>query len=134
VISAGPYANNLHLAPDRRPHQHPITQFLHAGCSSCRPANSIKALKAKEAVKQVCLPVTKVLCTKMLCCRSALYNNPAAKECTEAFLTHAIRPLTMLIQVSGHNRARQRDKWARLLEEFAALHDEVNSSLSLFDF
>jgi len=28
VASAGPYANNLHLAPDRQPHQHPITQFL----------------------------------------------------------------------------------------------------------
>jgi len=27
VASAGPYANNLHLAPDRQPHQHLITQF-----------------------------------------------------------------------------------------------------------
>jgi len=45
VASAGPYANNLHLAPDRQPHQHLITQFLQAGCSSWRPANSIKALK-----------------------------------------------------------------------------------------
>jgi len=25
VASAGPYANNLHLAPDREPHQHLIT-------------------------------------------------------------------------------------------------------------
>jgi len=28
VASAGPYANNLHLAPDRQPHQHLITHFL----------------------------------------------------------------------------------------------------------
>ena len=28
------YANNLHLAPDRLPHQHLIAQFLQAGCSS----------------------------------------------------------------------------------------------------
>ena len=28
VASAGPYANNLHLAPDRLPHQHLITQFF----------------------------------------------------------------------------------------------------------
>jgi len=28
------YANNLHPAPDRQPHQHLITQFLQTGCSS----------------------------------------------------------------------------------------------------
>jgi len=61
----------------------------------------------------------------MLCYRNVLYNNAAAKECVEVFLTHAIRPVMMIIQISGHNRARQRDKWARLLEEFAALQDEV---------
>ena len=27
------YACNLHLVPDRQPHQHRITQFLQAGCS-----------------------------------------------------------------------------------------------------
>jgi len=54
-----------------------------------------------------------------------LANNPAARECVDLFLTHAIRPLMMVIQISGHNRARQRDKWARLLEELAALQDEV---------
>jgi len=32
VASAGPYANNLHLAPERYPHQHLIIQFLQAGC------------------------------------------------------------------------------------------------------
>jgi len=45
VASAGPYAS-LHLTPDRQPRQHPTTQFLQAGCPSCRPTNSIKALKA----------------------------------------------------------------------------------------
>jgi len=30
VASAGPYANHLHLASDRHPHQHVVTQFLHA--------------------------------------------------------------------------------------------------------
>jgi len=29
-------------------HQHPTTQFLQAGCPSCRPTNSVKALKAKH--------------------------------------------------------------------------------------
>jgi len=37
------HANHLHLTPDS---QHLTTQFLHAGCPSCRPTNSVKALKA----------------------------------------------------------------------------------------
>ena len=45
VASAGPHAS-LHLAPDRQPRQHPTTRFLQAGCPSCRPTNSVKALKA----------------------------------------------------------------------------------------
>jgi len=48
VASAGPYAS-LHLTPDRQPHQHPTTQLLGAGCPSCRPTNSVKALKASYA-------------------------------------------------------------------------------------
>ena len=43
MASAGPYAS-LHLAPDRQACQHPATQFLPAGCPSCRPTNSIKTL------------------------------------------------------------------------------------------
>jgi hypothetical protein len=57
--------------------------------------------------------------------RSMLYNNPAAKECVDIFITHAVRPMLMLFQITGHNRARQRDKWARLLEDLAVLQDEV---------
>ena len=32
----------------RQPRQQPTTQFLQAGCPSCRPTNSVKALKAKD--------------------------------------------------------------------------------------
>ena len=42
VASAEPYANNLHLAPDRQPHKHLIIQFLQAGCSFWRPTNNVK--------------------------------------------------------------------------------------------
>jgi len=52
VASTGPYAS-LHLAPDRQPHQHPTTLFLQAGCPSCHPTNSIKALKAKDVKRDV---------------------------------------------------------------------------------
>ena len=50
AASAGPYASNLHLTPDRYPRQHCITQFLHAGCSFCHPTNSVKALRVTLAV------------------------------------------------------------------------------------
>ena len=44
VASAGPYAS-LHLIPDDRA-SIPSLSFLQARCPSCRPANSVKALKA----------------------------------------------------------------------------------------
>jgi len=44
VASAGPYAN-LHIDPDTTTPAS-TTQLLQAGCPSCRPTNSIKALKA----------------------------------------------------------------------------------------
>jgi len=53
VASAAPYANNLHLTPDRQPQQHLITQFLPAGCSSWRPTNSVKALKVSQSRKSM---------------------------------------------------------------------------------
>jgi len=39
---------HMHLAPERYPRQHLSTQFLQAGCPSCRPTNSVKAQKATE--------------------------------------------------------------------------------------
>ena len=34
----------------RQPRQHPTTQFLQAGCPSCHPTNSVKALKARRLI------------------------------------------------------------------------------------
>jgi len=50
VASGGPYAN-LHLIPDSST-QHCTTQFLQAGCPSCRPTNSVTALKASTFYKK----------------------------------------------------------------------------------
>jgi hypothetical protein len=36
-----------------------------------------------------------------------------------------------LLMVCGHNRARQRDKLAHILDDFASLQIEVNISLNL---
>lgn len=57
--------------------------------------------------------------------KSTLLSNPQAKEYVETFLSHCARPFGSLLQLCGHNRARQRDKLAHLLEDFAALQDEA---------
>jgi len=50
VASAGLYAS-LHLIPDNHANIPPLS-FLQAGCPSCRPTNSIKALKAILSLPQ----------------------------------------------------------------------------------
>ena len=59
--------------------------------------------------------------------RNPLANNPQAKDYIDAFLTHAVRPICSIFQISGHNRARQRDKYGHLLDDLANLQDEVSS-------
>ena len=57
--------------------------------------------------------------------KSTLLQNQQAKEYVDSFLAHCGTLFGSLLQLSGHNRARQRDKIAHLLEDFGALHDEV---------
>jgi len=35
----------------KQPCQHPTTHFLQAGCPSCSPTNSVKALKAAQSTE-----------------------------------------------------------------------------------
>lgn len=58
--------------------------------------------------------------------KSSLSSNPKANELADAFISRAVRPVKSIIHALGHNRARQRDKLAHLLEEFAALQDEAD--------
>jgi len=44
VPSAGPYANHLHVTPDKDDSTSPLS-FLQARYPSCHPTNSVKALK-----------------------------------------------------------------------------------------
>lgn len=65
---------------------------------------------------------------------SILHTYPQAKECLEIFFTRCIKPMFFLIQINGHNRARQRDKLAQVLEELASLQyeaDRVDNFLNL---
>lgn len=72
----------------------------------------------KETIKAFCCPPPFVQ-------KCPLYNNQQVKEFVDAFLLHSVRPIISMIQITGHNRARQRDKWARQLEELGALQDEA---------
>ncbi|XP_046490624.1 N-alpha-acetyltransferase 35, NatC auxiliary subunit [Neodiprion pinetum] len=54
-----------------------------------------------------------------------LLQNHQAKDYVDGFLGHCVCLFGSLVQLSGHNRARQRDKLAHLLEDFAALQDEA---------
>lgn len=54
-------------------------------------------------------------------------GTPQAREVVETFLTRCVRPFAVLLQVCGHNRARQRDKLVLLLDEFATLQEEAES-------
>jgi len=49
VASAGLYAS-LHLIPDNHANIPPLS-FLQAGCPSCRPTNSVKALKEIQSTE-----------------------------------------------------------------------------------
>ena len=46
------------------------------------------------------------------------------KQAVDAFMTQSLRPMMSLLQIQGHNRARQREKLAMLLEEFSAFQTE----------
>lgn len=64
--------------------------------------------------------------------KSTLLQNHQAKEYVDSFLSHCVSLFGNLLQLSGHNRARQRDKLAHLLEDFATLQDEVSFLLDFF--
>lgn len=50
-----------------------------------------------------------------------------AKECVDSFFFYNEHIFVTFLEICGFNRARQRDKIARLLDNFASLQDEVRS-------
>lgn len=65
-----------------------------------------------------------------LTCKTLL-SNQQARLYVDTFLSHCTRPFVNFLQLCGHNRARQRDKLAHLLEEFTAVQDEVGILIGL---
>lgn len=58
---------------------------------------------------------------------NALFSNSQAKECVDSFFYYSMNMhvFVTFLKICGFNRARQRDKVARLLEDFANLQDEA---------
>ena len=54
LASAGPCANNLHLASDGWPHQRLVTQFLHFGCSSFQ-CQSTEGTANSRVISVICI-------------------------------------------------------------------------------
>jgi len=52
-------------------------------------------------------------------------TNPEAKTVVQEFLLKAVKPMSFLIEAYGHNRARQRERLAALLEELGLLQQEA---------
>ncbi|KZC10889.1 N-alpha-acetyltransferase 35, NatC auxiliary subunit, partial [Dufourea novaeangliae] len=57
--------------------------------------------------------------------KSTLLQNHQAKEYVDSFMCHCVSLFSTLLQLTGHNRARQRDKLAHLLEDFTAFQEEA---------
>jgi len=47
-------------------------------------------------------------------------------ECVDQLFQQCVRPMGSLIQIAGHNVARQRDKLAHILQDLAALQEEAD--------
>jgi hypothetical protein len=54
-----------------------------------------------------------------------VFNNFQIRDCVDNFFGQCSRPMSLLLQTFGHNRARQRDKIPALLEELALVQEEV---------
>lgn len=73
----------------------------------------------KESVKSFIAP-------SVLMPKNPLFNNPQAKECVDSFFFYNEHIFVTFLEICGFNRARQRDKIERLLDNFASLQDEVD--------
>ncbi|KAH8039991.1 hypothetical protein HPB51_009247 [Rhipicephalus microplus] len=98
-----------------------VVQLLYLPCPGKVLGNLTMVDVLKESVRAFIRPP--VLSQRG---NNALGNHPHARELVDAFLNHCVRPFTSMVHISGHNRARQRDKLTHLLEELAVLQDEAD--------
>ena len=65
-------------------------------------------------------------------CRCFLHNEDICKELVKSFLIKFSPVFITILQVLGNNRARQREKFGHILEEFSLLQEEVNFNHFIF--
>jgi hypothetical protein len=53
-------------------------------------------------------------------------NKELCIQLVDNFLNKCTPVFVNLLQILGHNKARQREKFSHILEEFAGLQEEVN--------
>ena len=58
------------------------------------------------------------------CLQSRFISTNGSKQAIEAFFIQSLRPMLSLLQIQGHNRARQREKLAQILDEMTAFQSE----------
>ncbi|KAG8181137.1 hypothetical protein JTE90_002497 [Oedothorax gibbosus] len=101
-----------------------VLQLLYLNQTKCsEPGKVLGTVHIGDVLKDA---VRTFVRPPILAPKSALMANPQARDCVEIFLAHCIRPFCTLIQITGHNRARQRDKLSHLLEELSALQEEAD--------
>ncbi|XP_022908455.1 N-alpha-acetyltransferase 35, NatC auxiliary subunit [Onthophagus taurus] len=89
------------------------------------PNNTILTTANYMALKDILRDAAKqFISPPALVSKAILHNNQQARIYVDTFFAHCTRPFANFLQLCGHNRARQRDKLAHLLEEFTALQDE----------
>ena len=54
-----------------------------------------------------------------------MYNKEISIQLVENFLNKCAPVFTNLLQILGHNKARQREKFGHILEDLANLQEEV---------
>lgn len=54
-----------------------------------------------------------------------MYNQEISVQLVDNFLNKCSPVFTNLLQILGHNKARQREKLGQILEDFANLQEEV---------
>ncbi|CRL07219.1 CLUMA_CG020200, isoform A [Clunio marinus] len=72
----------------------------------------------KESLKSFIAP-------PVLIPKNPFFNHAEVKECIDSFFFYNEHTFVTFLEICGFNRARQRDKIARLLDSFANLQDEA---------
>lgn len=105
-----------------------VMQYLYLSLALALPTYSplcFFAFRGESCVEVLREAAKTFIAPPSLLAKSPLLNNAQAREYVDSFLMRCVRPFGRLLHLCGHNRARQREKLAHLLEDLAGLQDEA---------